>query len=630
MSNKVEIIISAKDMAGRTFRTIDRDIGTFSKKATGHFDRVKKSVLSLQRAFIGLAGAYAVKSSFSSLINSASDLQEVTSKFDTVFQGNLKNARQWSRELVSSYAMSTREAKQYLASIQDLLVPMGVQADLAGKLSSRITKLAADLGSFNNLPTAQVIDDIQSALVGNYETMKKYGVVLNASVVQEKALAMGLAKTKDELTAAHKAQAAYALIVAGSQAAIGDMARTSGSYANQLKQAKAGVEDLTAALGSQLIPMATSAIRIFNDLAGNVKLVFGLGEVESLMKEQHEIITQMEMIEKDRKREFTNWIHSLYGEEDVYQKNAQKRLDFLKIRLELIRGELDDLLKPKGGGGGGGGSSAFPAGTSGPSDIFKELVVEERKALATALEEEERFIQLGLEKQKEWYEEMNALAMDAYQLEGALAAEAFEQSLKDAEDFVDGYNKLFSEDMKTAVTGWASNFSATLTDLVWEADVSFGDIAKSFGKMLTQMAMQKMIVEPILGAVFPTKNAKGNIFSGSGIRAYENSIVNRPTFFQFAHGIGLMGEGSHPEAIMPLTRTRGGDLGVKAIGASVEVNIYNNNGSQVSQSTGRTANGSLRLDIMIDEMMADKARNASKFQDVLKSTYNLSPVLGGR
>ncbi len=64
--------------------------------------------------------------------------------------------------------------------------------------------------------------------------------------------------------------------------------------------------------------------------------------------------------------------------------------------------------------------------------------------------------------------------------------------------------------------------------------------------------------------------AQGGVFSSPDLHSYANSVVNRPTFFKFAKGgipdIGVMGEknGGSPEAIMPLTRTSNGDLGVKA------------------------------------------------------------------
>lgn len=59
-------------------------------------------------------------------------------------------------------------------------------------------------------------------------------------------------------------------------------------------------------------------------------------------------------------------------------------------------------------------------------------------------------------------------------------------------------------------------------------------------------------------------NAKGNVFDSPSLSAHRNTIVDRPTMFAFAKGAGVMGEAG-PEAIMPLTRTASGDLGVRMI-----------------------------------------------------------------
>jgi phage-related minor tail protein len=60
--------------------------------------------------------------------------------------------------------------------------------------------------------------------------------------------------------------------------------------------------------------------------------------------------------------------------------------------------------------------------------------------------------------------------------------------------------------------------------------------------------------------------AQGNAFAGAGIGAYENRIISRPTVFPFARGVGLMGEGQNPEGVLPLKRTKSGDLGVQVAG----------------------------------------------------------------
>jgi len=239
MAAQLEVLLSAKDISAQGFNAFKRSIST-----------VTGAVFSLQGALAVLGGGIGL----GSVVSAASDLNEVVGKFGVVFKDQISQAQRWADELRSGYALSGRAAKQNLAAVQDLLVPMGVAADKAGELSFNVVKLAADLGSFNNLPTAKVMEDIQSALVGNYETMKKYGVVLNETVVQQKALELGYAATKKELTAADKAQAAYKLIVESSSAAVGDMDRTSESYANQLKKVKAEFEDLQAELGKKILP----------------------------------------------------------------------------------------------------------------------------------------------------------------------------------------------------------------------------------------------------------------------------------------------------------------------------------------------------------------------------------------
>ncbi|EEK3138618.1 phage tail tape measure protein, partial [Salmonella enterica] len=61
----------------------------------------------------------------------------------------------------------------------------------------------------------------------------------------------------------------------------------------------------------------------------------------------------------------------------------------------------------------------------------------------------------------------------------------------------------------------------------------------------------------------PKLNALGGVYTSSELSRYSGSIVNRPTFFAFAKGAGVMGEAG-PEAILPLRRGADGKLGVVA------------------------------------------------------------------
>ena len=62
-----------------------------------------------------------------------------------------------------------------------------------------------------------------------------------------------------------------------------------------------------------------------------------------------------------------------------------------------------------------------------------------------------------------------------------------------------------------------------------------------------------------------TANAKGGVYDSPSLSSFSNQVHDTPQMFAFAKGAGIFAEAG-PEAIMPLTRTAGGELGVRALG----------------------------------------------------------------
>jgi hypothetical protein len=191
----------------------------------------------------------------------ASDAEETNSKFRAVFKDQANEVEQWAKTYAREVGRSVHENKAFLASIQDTLVPLGMARDRAAEMSKTVVELATDLGSFNNLPTEQVIMDVQSAIVGNTETLRKYGVVANQAQIEQEALTSGLVKTKEEITPLVKAQAILQLAIKGTTDAQGDARRTSGQFANQMRALKAASKDLAADLGQELMPVAQDLVK---------------------------------------------------------------------------------------------------------------------------------------------------------------------------------------------------------------------------------------------------------------------------------------------------------------------------------------------------------------------------------
>ncbi|ALY55731.1 phage tail tape measure protein [Pseudomonas aeruginosa] len=144
--------------------------------------------------------------------------------------------------------------------------------------------------------------------------------------------------------------------------------------------------------------------------------------------------------------------------------------------------------------------------------------------------------------------------------------------------------------------------------------LSFSDFAKSILADMARIATRaaaSQALSSLFGGFFGGGNAAAqsgvdNLMSNSGLfanggafaggvqmfatgGAFTNSVVSTPTAFGMSGGrLGVMGEAG-PEAVMPLTRTSSGALGVRAMGGggsqiNVEVNIASDGSANVSSS----------------------------------------------
>ncbi|EBP8052746.1 phage tail tape measure protein [Salmonella enterica] len=116
-------------------------------------------------------------------------------------------------------------------------------------------------------------------------------------------------------------------------------------------------------------------------------------------------------------------------------------------------------------------------------------------------------------------------------------------------------------------------------------------------------------------------NAKGGAYASASLSAYSNSIVRSPTYFAFAKGAGLMGEAG-PEAIMPLTRSADGSLGVRMVGSQPAA--MGNGEIHITQHFNISGNGDAALKQAMQEAARQGANDGAKQarQDILNDFSN--------
>lgn len=485
----------------------------FTKQAEKTEDKTTKATSKMGKSFNAMSIASAAAGSVvvynfgrmaAASIKFASDLEEADSKFQTVFRGQVSAAQEMADVLNESYGQSKREAREYLAAMQDLLVPMGMGRIAASDLSNEIVKLGTDLGSFNNRKTADVMRDIQGALVGEYETMKKYGTILNVVRVQQKALNMNLAETKDQLTAADKAQAAYQLIVESSADAIGDFNRTSSGYANTTKILDAAWEDFASTLGTKFLP-AASATKNF---------------MASILSEATKVITVTEKLEQ---LQFQAESNRISRELRLAKRGGNAE------RIEMLMDQMDEL-----------NSAQFKkiderhASEKKQREDFLALKLEDEKKAEEQAIEVQRKGQAARDKINAKAEE-NRISLNEARFKSILAFAREEDSIE--QDRIDSNSRIFSqliqnaEESEQAVSDLYLNmayiFESILGDIFGDAlrgdlddfEDYFTNFTNSLSSMWGQMAA-KMVMGQMTGARLAGGMSVGSLgVAGVGIAA---------------------------------------------------------------------------------------------------------------
>lgn len=248
-------IAQGGDKAGRQFGA------KFSGAAGGSFKTLAAGA-GAAFAAVGVAGF------FKDAVTGASDLAETTSKIQQIF-GDSAGAVQ---AFAASASTSLGQTKQQALDANATFGIFGKSAGLAGadltNFTGSLTTLATDLASFNNTTPEAAINAIGSALRGEAEPMRQFGVLLDDASMRQQALKMGLiSTTKDALTPQQKVLSAQALILEQTKTAQGDFARTSGGLANQQRILAAKFTEAKTALGSAFLPALTSAA---NFITGSV------------------------------------------------------------------------------------------------------------------------------------------------------------------------------------------------------------------------------------------------------------------------------------------------------------------------------------------------------------------------
>ena len=254
-------ILGDVDNLNKSLKSATKDVDTFGDKMT----KAGKVAGAALAAATVAAGAFAIKIGVEA-VKAASDLSETVSKVGVLFGDTSKEIEKFAEGAASSLGQTKQQALDAAATFATFGKAAGLSGQDLSKFSIDFVKLSSDLASFNNTSPEQAINAIGSALRGEAEPLRAYGVLLDDASLRQQALELGIiSTTKNALTPQQKVLAAQALIYKQTGAAQGDFERTSDGLANKTRILTAQLENAKTTIGTALLPIVLELATAFSE-----------------------------------------------------------------------------------------------------------------------------------------------------------------------------------------------------------------------------------------------------------------------------------------------------------------------------------------------------------------------------
>lgn len=243
------------------------NISTGAKKTQKNIFSLATSFGKFYAVFWGIKRAL---SAFSGSIELASDLTEVQNVIDVTFGKSKGVVEDFSKNAIKQFGISELASKQTAGRFQAMGTAIGFSQGKMADMSVELTKLSADMASFYNVSQKEVATSLQSIFTGETEPMRRYGTDLTQATLQEWALKQGIEANMQTMSQAEKVMLRYQYVIANTGAAAGDFARTSASWANQVRILKEQFKVLGSVIGGTFINALKPLVTALNVVLGKV------------------------------------------------------------------------------------------------------------------------------------------------------------------------------------------------------------------------------------------------------------------------------------------------------------------------------------------------------------------------
>lgn len=362
-SDRISGLAKKNKQLGQSFTNLNKDVN----RSSALFGKLGGSMNNL----FSIGKMYLYARVLSSTIESAMDMIETQNLFNVALGDMAVQAGKAVDNISSLTGLDQTNMKNAIGTYSLLARSMGFSSQQADTLSNSTYRLALDLSSLTNVPIAQVLGDLRSGLIGQSETVYKYGLDVTEAALKEEALAQGISKSVRNMSQGEKMALRYSVMLKQSSIVHGDFARTIEEPANQLRILRERFTTLSRSIGSIFIPLLSMILPYANAvLIVLIRISQAIARLVGYKPPENENF--LGNIGTGEGEDAVDNIGSGIGDATKKAKELKKAL--LGIDELNVLPDQTDTDSGSGGAGGGAGGSILPDMDLGTFDSMFEQI----------------------------------------------------------------------------------------------------------------------------------------------------------------------------------------------------------------------------------------------------------------
>lgn len=320
----------------------------------------------LAKAGLAIIGGVKIGEWMGEATKQSINLIENLNLFSVAMGKSLDRGLQFVDAMQEIYGMDPSNIYRYAGYFYQLTDAIGMTDEASASLSLSMTKAANDIASLFNQDIETVVNNLASGMQGMSRAVRKYGMDIRATTLQQTALAYGITEQVESMSEANRMALRYITMMnqvrnatqqvskstkdAGNT--VGDFANNIETPANQLRIFKEQITQLGRAIGNFFVVPLGKALAYINGFIMALRMAINfIGSLLGIVQQDAQQITTGSDLDDTAK--------SISGIGSA-AKDAKKQMDQLVAPFDELNILQEQQADSSGGGGGLGTDTLDP------------------------------------------------------------------------------------------------------------------------------------------------------------------------------------------------------------------------------------------------------------------------------